>query len=63
MAGHEVRSGNKVRSLDREVAESQVRAGVTAGFLGIVVEISLAILVGVGTDNLDGVLVGTDGTV
>ena len=63
MAGHEVRSGNKVRSLDREVAESQVRAGVTAGFFGIVVEISLAILVGVGTDNLDGVLVGTDGTV
>ena len=63
MACYEVRSGNKVRSLDREVAESQVRAGVTAGFLGIVVEISLAILVGVGTDDLDGVLVGTDGTV
>ena len=63
MAGHEVRSGNKVRSLDREVAESQVRAGVTAGFLGIVVEISLAILVGMGTDNLDGVLVGTYCTV
>ena len=63
MACYEVRSGNKVRSLDREVAESQVRAGVTAGFLGIVVEISLAILVSVGTDNLDGVLVGTDGTV
>ncbi len=63
VAGHEVRSRYQVRSLDGQVTETQVRAGVTAGFLGIVVKVSLAVFGRMATDDLDGVLVGTHGTV
>ena len=63
MAGHEVGSVHEVGCLDRSLAEPQVRAGVAAGLLGVVVEVSLAVEVGVGSDDLDSVLVCAHGTV
>ena len=63
VAGHEVGGVHQVRSLDGLLAEAQVRAGVAAGLLGVVVEVGLAVEVGVGTDDLDGVLVRAHGTV
>ena len=63
MAGHEVRGRNKVRSLDGQVPEAEVAAGVTAGLLGVIVKVCLAVLGRMGTDNLDSILVGTYGTV
>ena len=45
------------------VTKAEVRASETARLLRVVREVCLAILVGVVTDNLDGVLVGTDSTV
>ena len=63
MAGHEVRSVHKVRRVDRLGAETQVRAGISAGLLGVVVEVCLAVKICMGTDDLDGVLVCTYGTV
>ena len=63
VAGHEVRGVHKVRGLDGAYAEAEVRAGVAAGFLGVVVEVGLAVEVRVRADDLDGVLVGADGTV
>ncbi len=41
----------------------KVRAGETSRLLGVVSEVSLAIFIGVVTDNLNRVLVGTDSTV
>ena len=63
VAGHEVRGVHKIRGLDGLLTEAEVGAGVAAGFLGIVVEVCLAVKVSVGTDDLDGVLVGTYGTI
>ena len=63
VACHEVRRGDKVGGTDRSVTETEVRAGETSRLLGVVGEVCLAILVGRLTDDLDGVLVGTYGTV
>ena len=63
VAGYEVGGVHQIGSLDGLLAEAQVGAGVTAGFLGVVVEVGLAVEVGMGADNLDGVLVGAHGTV
>ena len=63
VAGHEVGRGHQVRRMDRLVAETQVRAGVAAGFLGVVVEVALAVFRGMVADDLDGVLVGAHGAV
>ena len=63
MACDEVRGGYKVRGLDRGVSEPEVRAGISAGLLGVIVEVSLAVFLGVVADDLDGVLVGSDSTV
>ena len=60
---HEVGRADEVRSQDGLVAETQVRAGVAARFLRVVVEVGLAVLVGVVANDLDGVLVGTHSTV
>ena len=59
MDGHEVGRADQVGSGQGVVAEAQVRAGVTARFLRVVVEVGLAVFVGVVADNLDAVLVGT----
>ena len=58
MAGHEVGSGHQVGRCDGAVSETQVRAGVSAGLLGIVVEVALAVFGCMVTYDLDGVLVG-----
>ena len=63
VACHEVRGLDLIGGADGGVTKTQVRAGETAGLLGVVGEVCLAILVGVIADNLDGVLVGTDRTV
>ena len=63
VASHEVRRVHQVSGADGRISETQVRAGETAGLLGVVREVSLAVLVGVVADNLHGVLVGTHRTV
>ena len=45
------------------MSETQVRHGHAAGLLGIVIKICLSIHIGVVADDLDGVLVRTNGTV
>ena len=61
--GHKVRGSHQVRSQNGLVAETEVRAGVAARFLRVVVEVDLAVFIGVIADDLDGVLVGTHRTV
>ena len=63
MAGNEVGLVDVVRALDGLVAEAQVADGDAAGLLRVVLEVGLDILVGMVADDLDGVLVGTDGSV
>ena len=63
VAGYEVCLVDQVGGLDRSLTETQVRHGNTAGLLGVIIEVSLSIHVGVVTDDLDGVLVCTYGTV
>ena len=61
--GYEVSVVYIVCASDRIRTESQVRSRDTAGFSGVILEISLCILIRVVADDLDGVLVGTDSTV
>ena len=63
MACNEVCLVYVVRALDGLVAEAQVRDGNAAGLFRVVLEVCLNILVGMVADDLDGVLVCTDGTV
>ena len=63
VASHEVCLMNEVGGLNRLVTEAEVRHGDTAGLLRVIIKVRLRIHVGVVTDNLDGVLVCTDGTV
>ena len=63
VASHKVRCIHLVSTVDRLVAEAQVRARETSRLLRVVGEVGLAILVGVVTDNLNGVLVGTHSTI
>ena len=63
VASHEVRRGNEVSGVDRLVAETEVGASETTGFLTIVREVSLAVFVGGVTDDLYRVLVSTYGTI
>ena len=63
VASNEVSLLYVVGGLDWLVAESQVRNRYAAGFFGVILEVSLRFLVSVVADDLDGVLVCTDGTV
>ena len=54
---------DQVCRFDRFLSETQVRHGYTAGLFGVIVEVSLCVHVCVVTDDLDGVLVRTYGTV
>ena len=63
MACNEVCLVDVVRALDLLVAEAQMADGDAAGLLGVVLEVSLNVLVGVVADDLDGVLVSADGAV
>ena len=63
VAGNKICLGYIVRGLDRLITESEVRNGNAAGLLGVVLEVSLDKLICVVTDDLDGVLVSTNGSV
>ena len=63
VAGYEVCLVDQVGGFDRFLTETQVRHGNTAGLLGVIIEVSLSVHVCVITDDLDGVLVCTYGTV
>ena len=63
VTGHEISLVDVVRALDGLVAEAQMADRDAAGLLGVVLEVGLDELVGVIADDLDGVLVGTDGSV
>ena len=53
VASYEVRSIYLISTVDRAVAETQVRAGETTRLLRVVREVCLAILVSIVTDNLN----------
>ena len=63
VACNEVSLVDIVRGLDRLSTEAQMRYGYAASLLGVVLEVSLYVVIGVVADNLDGVLVCTNGTV
>ena len=63
VAGDVVGLGDEVGRLDGALAEAQVGHGEATGLLGVVSEVGLSVHVGVVTDDLDGLLVGTHGTV
>ena len=63
VAGHKVGLIDIVGGADGLIAEAQVADGHTAGLLGVILEISLHVLVGVVADDLDGVLVGAHSAV
>ena len=54
---------DQVGGFDLLMTETKVRHGNTAGFLGVIIEVSLCVHIGIVTDDLDGVLVSTYGTV
>ena len=63
MAGNKVCMGYQIASTDRLMSETKMGTGNTAGFLGIILKICLNIHISVVTDDLNGVLVGTNCTV
>ena len=63
MASDEVAVGDGVAVTNRFVAEAQVGFGDPAGLLGVVFEVRLYIHIRVVANDLNGVFVGTDGTV
>ncbi len=60
MAGDEVRVGAEIRAADRRGAEAQVGGGEAARLLRVVFEVALRVVVRVGADDLDRVLVRAD---
>ena len=60
VARDEVRVGAEVRAADGRRAEAQVGGGEAARLLGVVLEVALRVVVRVGADDLDRVLVGAD---
>ena len=54
---HEVGLVDVIRAANGLVAETQVRNGHAAGFLGVVLEVRLHVFLGMVTDDFDGVLV------
>ena len=60
VAGYEVSLVDVVWALDRMIAEAQVGDRHAACLLGVILEVSLYVLVGVVSDDLDGVLVRAD---
>ncbi len=63
MAGNKVSLADQIGSLNRALAEAQVGNGQAAGFLGVVLVVTLRVHVRMVTDDLDAVLVGANGTV
>ena len=63
MAGHEIGFADIIGTLDGCIAKTKMADGNTAGFFGIVLEISLDIFVRIITDDFDGILVGANRSV
>lgn len=63
VAGDEVSIYDEVFTLDELFTKTQMTAGDTTGFLGVILEISLCIHIGVIADNLDRVFIGSHSTV
>ena len=59
VAGHKIRLLDQIRGLDGLISKSQVGNGYATRFLRVVVKISLYIFIGVISDDLDGVFIGT----
>ena len=51
------------RHMDRSMTETQVGYSDTAGLLGVISEVALCVHISLVADNLDGALVGTNGTI
>ena len=60
VAGNEVGPGAQVGAADQVRPEAQVRHRDGAGLLRVIHEVTLRVIVRVGSDDLDGVLVGAD---
>ena len=63
MAGDKLGLADQVRRADRLGSKAQVRDGDRAGFLRVVDEVTLGVVVGFFTDDLDRVLVGAHCTI
>ena len=63
MAGNIVCLIDEIGGTDLILPKAEMGYGDTAGFLGVVGEIALSIEIGLITDNLNGALVGTNGSV
>ena len=63
MARHEVSLVDKIGGTDRSFSETKIRNGNAAGLLGVIGKICLRIHIRVITDDLNGILVGSDCTV
>jgi hypothetical protein len=62
-AGDEVSVLDVVFAVDWVLSETEVGTGGSASFTGVILEVSLSILASGITDDLDGALVGGDGTI
>ena len=60
MQGHKIHMAQQVLGLDLFLSETQVRDGDPARLLGVVLEVALGIHIGVVSDDLDGILIGSD---
>jgi hypothetical protein len=63
VAGYKIGFGNQVRRADRFRTEAQVRNGTGSGFFGVIHKISLGKQIRILPDDLNGVLIGTNGTI
>ena len=63
MAGNEMGMADQVWSPNRFWSKAQVRDCHRAGFLGVVVEVSLRIIISLFADDLDGVLICAHSTI
>ena len=63
VASNKVGTRNQVAGTDGTRAEAQVRGGDGAGFLRVVNEVSLSVVLRVLTDDLDGILVRAHGAI
>ena len=63
VAGHKVGIAHIIGGADGLLAEAQVTLGNAEGLLGVILKVSLAVHICGVADNLNGVLVGTHGTV
>ena len=59
MTGDVIRHIDEIGGLDEGIPESEVGDGDPSGFLRVIGEIPLCILVGIVTDDLDSILVRT----